>query len=61
MTSQVKRCPFRYYNNFANTSAMWDNRCKLEEGHKGEHIQGGLIVPQASQTNTFTKTGWVKE
>lgn len=62
MTKLEKRCPFRYFNHLANTSLYWDNRCKLEEGHEGEHIQFGSINPIQSQQNynQFLQTGWVK-
>ena len=40
----------------------WDNRCKLDEGHQGEHIEAGEINPTvtASQTNQFIRWGWIK-
>jgi len=60
--TQQKRCPYRYYNHLVNnTSTNWDNQCKLDEGHSGEHIEKGMIVPVYTQTNpNIFRSGWVK-
>lgn len=60
MTNFRKRCPYRYFNHLANTSYTWDNRCKLEEGHEGEHIEGGSLIPTITAQNTQPHSGWIK-